>query len=343
MRNQLEVLHERNWNVKILMLAAGGTIAESPDENGLLRPIFNADDLPRFLPDKNFQNVSLEMHNVFDVPKDSSDEGPSDYAEIANAVEKFDEEEYEGIIITHGTDTMHYASAALSFMLENVNKPVVVTGSQLPINQPGTDAIVNLSESMLVATRANLSGVYIVFNHKIIHGCRAKKVRIWSSDAFESINSVPVGKVENIQVTKFYGSSRKRPYGQIKANAKLNDKVAIVKLYPGIKPDLIDYFVNSGYKGLVLEAFGAGNSPLHSGFSRAITRAIKSGTIVVVCSQTLYGTAKVDTYATGIRGAVCGENMLPEVACMKLMYALAHGETHDEIVGYMKSNFRGEL
>lgn len=268
MQNQFDVLQTPTQEFKVLVLAVGGTIAESPDENGLLRPVFNAEDLARFFPYENFHRVSLQIHNVFNAPKDSSEEGPSDYAEIAKAVERFDDEEYEGIVITHGTDTMHYASAALSFMLENVHKPVVVTGSQLPIDQPGTDAITNLSESVLVAAHADLSGVFIVFNHKIINGCKARKIRIWDFDAFESVNSVPVGKIENTQVTKFFGASRRHPYGRIKANANMYDKVAIVKLYPGIQPDLIDYFVNSGYKGLVLEAFGAGNSPSYSGFSQ---------------------------------------------------------------------------
>lgn len=308
---------------KILLLSTGGTIASERGEDGLV-PAVDGAFMVRLIPGLAGM-CEITCSEIFSI--DSSNMQPRHWSVIAEAIaESYDK--YDGFVVTHGTDTMAYTSSALSFMLKNLNKPVVLTGAQLPIEAPGTDGKRNLFNSFKVACSGH-SGVHIVFGDYVINGSCAKKIHTREFNAFRSINKpAEAGITENeILWTTSPVSVKER----FEAMPELDEKVILVKLTPGISPAIIDYAVKSGCRGIVIEGFGMGGIPNEeNNFLPAIEKAVKSGIIVVAATQCVYGGVDLGEYEVGITaardGVVPAGEMTTEAALTKLMWALGNAE-----------------
>jgi len=328
---------------KILVIGTGGTIvAESTD--GGLSPSEDSAAMSRALDTlRSYYDIDYEGIMNLDSSNIQLEEWQTIAAHAYDALEK-----YDGIVITHGTDTMAYTASVLTFMLQNLNKPVVLTGSQLPLLHPITDAANNLSLALL-AVENGIPGVSIAFHHKIIKGCRAVKVRTMGFDAFESVNYPYLAeyKMEGMR-RGFIDKQKEGPEGPIKLVPNLSGEVFLLKLIPGSNPRIFDALMSQGYKGLVLEAFGLGGLHfLRRDLSEKIRQLIDAGTSVIVRSQCLYEQSDFSVYEVGRKvlqsGAVQGWDMTTEACVTKLMWAL--GQT-SEVAGVreiFKTNYADEI
>ena len=324
---------------KIALLATGGTIASVQGEGGLA-PGIGGNQLLNLIP-RAVESVELLCRDVFSL--DSSNIQPEEWRVLARSVYEI-LDEVDGVVITHGTDTMAYSAAALTFMLRNVGKPVVFTGSQLPIMHPLSDAPSNLTEALAVAQTAP-AGVYVVFNHKIINGSRAVKLRTTSFDAFDSINAPLVGYID-ADGPHYTNPPKYKPDAPCQLEDSLCEKVFLLKLMPGTAPEIFDWVVQSGMKGLVLEAFGMGG--LHY-IRRNLVDKLKmlsqNDVCTIVTTQCMYEKADFSIYEVGHSvlspGSVfSGRDMTSEAAVAKLMWVL--GDPDDRL-DLLSRSVRGEM
>lgn len=309
---------------KILVITTGGTISCTTSSDGLVP----TDSTNKIIDSIASDDISIDYLNLMIL--DSSNMQPEEWKVIASEVYK-SMKLYDGIIITHGTDTMAYTASMLSFMIQNPNAPIVFTGSQLPITHPLTDAILNLRCALEMA-KSGVDGVYIAFDRKIILGCRAVKVRTSGFTAFESINFHSVGKINSngliIQSEYLNNSNSLEP----KLNTNIETNVFLLKLTPTTDPKIIDILIDSGVKGIVIEAYGAGGiSYIRRDYVSKIAYATSKGIPIVVCSQCLYESSNFKIYEVGNKaiqnGAIEALDMTTESAVCKLMYAL--GQTNN--------------
>lgn len=325
----------------VLLLTTGGTIASRPGSDGLV---------PEESPPELMQAVTgLRRHYRIDcrsiLSLDSSNIQAEEWQLIARNV--YDAlPSYDGIVITHGTDTMAYTASMLSFMLVNLDKPVVLTGSQLPISSPLSDAPGNLATAF-AAVQEGIPGVSIAFDHKILNGCRAVKVRTMGFDAFESVNAPNEGEVLANGLHLY--RRRHSPYTQpcVLKDQICND-VFLLKLIPGTNPSIFDMLRKMQYRGVVLEAFGAGGLHfIRRDLSEKLREMVESGISVVVCSQCLYDTSDLSIYEVGRKiletGAIPAGDMTTEAVVTKLMWALGQTSDPDEIRRIFSTNYTGEI
>jgi len=312
---------------KILVIGTGGTIVAESTGDGL-SPSEDSDVMLRTLDNlRGYYDIDYEGIMNLDSSNIQLEEWQAIATHVYEALDK-----YDGIVITHGTDTMAYTASVLTFMLQNLNKPVVLTGSQLPLIHPITDATNNLSLALL-AVENDIPGVSIAFHHKIIKGCRAVKVRTMGFDAFESVNYPYLAEYKMEGMRKHPGDiSIKEPCGPVKFLPDLSGDVFLLKLIPGSNPRIFDALMRQGYRGVVLEAFGLGGLHfLRRDLSAKIRQMITSGTSVIVRSQCLYEQSDFSVYEVGRKvlqsGAVQGWDMTTEACVTKLMWAL--GQTGD--------------
>ncbi len=330
----------------ITILGTGGTIASKIDyKTGAVAPAFSAAELHTAIPElSKVANIKTKM--LFNIL--SEDMTPEHWTTIAKEAAEQLNSGADGVIVAHGTDTMGYTSAALSFMLNGLGKPVVLVGSQRSSDRPSSDSAMNLLAAARVAV-ADCAGVFVVMHGSIsddychIHrGTKVRKMHSSRRDAFRSINSLPIGRVDD--VVEFFEDHGRRSEGKTRVNDKLEQDVALVKIYPGMKEDVLRKSVES-HRGLVIEGTGLGHMP--EGLLSAVERAGELGVPVVMTSQTLYGRVDMKVYATGRRlldlGVIPGGDMLPETALVKLMHLL--GQTRDtaEICRLIETNICGEL
>lgn len=322
---------------RFMLLATGGTIASVAGENGL-RPGIDAAQLLRSvtLP----QDLSIDSKDVFSL--DSSNIQPEEWRVLAREV--FEAlQHYDGVLITHGTDTLAYTAAALSYMLPEVGKPVVLTGSQLPIGHLLSDATVNFQEALAVLQAAP-GGVYVVFHHKVIYGSRAVKMRTTAFDAFHSVNAPLAGTIDSDGVHMQSNLPVRKPQGSELMDA-IDPHVFLLKLIPGTSPEIFDFIAKSGYRGLVLEAFGMGG--LHYIRRNLVDKLHslgKHGIITLVTSQCLYEKADFTHYEVGSnvlsQSVFSGGDMTTEAAVTKLMWVLGDLENRKQ---YLTQSIRGEM
>jgi len=324
--NRINII-EACYMKKILLLTTGGTIASMEGGNGL-KPMLSGEDLLQCIPEAA-EICELKSKPVIirgsSKGVDSSNIQPEDWVEIAKAV--FAElENCDGIVITHGTDTMAYTSSMLSFMLTDLNKPVILTGSQKPMDDPFTDAKKNLLDAVRTAVEG-YPGIYIVFGGRIIKGTNASKVHTTENEAFDSINAPLSGVIKGKDVVMEYPLPPGE--GGAKLDTNILTKVYLLKLTPGINPDIIDEIVNMGYKGIVIEVFGLGGIPNEvRGLLGPIRKAIKNGVSIVAMTQSRNGITDFERYEVGKKALKAGiipvSNMTVEAAFTKLMRVLSH-------------------
>ncbi len=330
---------------KILLIGTGGTVTAKIVNGSWRSGEFNEQELLKFIPEIN-NIVKIETINLFNI--DSSNMQPKYWLKIAKTI-KDNYHKFDGFIITHGSDTMHYTSSALSFLLQNLSKPVVLTGSQVPPHHTSSDARRNVLDSIRVMNESKIHEVVIVFNSKIIRGNRAKKFREIEFEAFESIGMLPLGVIEHdIRYTgeHFDNDSKEK---DLKYYDKLEENVCILKITPGFNPKIISELIKIGYKGIVIEGFGAGNVPIdENSLIPKIESAIKKGIPIIVSTQCAIGCSWVYLYECGKKaldaGAIPGYDIISETALTKLMWILGNFP-HDmgKIKTLMLLNVAGEI
>lgn len=309
---------------KILMLGTGGTIACVPSADGLV-PALDGPAMIKLVPE--LEDVcTIEAKQILNL--DSSNLSPKHWQIIAEAV-KDNYASYDGFVITHGTDTMAYTAAALSQMLCNCQKPIVLTGAQLPIQAEGSDAPNNIYHSFLAAT-SPLKGVALVFGDLVIHGAHAKKLFTENFNGFASINRAPMATIKHNHLFWEKSALQGGGYGvgEFSVSTKLESKIAVIKLIPGATPDILDYYVAKGYKGLIIEGFGAGGVPNgDNNWLPKLEQVLKHGVKVVCTTQCLYDGVHLDTYPMGILAERLGAQSAGldtlETSVVKLMQELA--------------------
>ena len=313
---------------KVLLIATGGTIAATATEAGL-SPSLDSAELIKFVPEV-LEFCSIEAVQPLSI--DSTNIQPEDWAEIAAIIENA-YEAYDGFVITHGTDTMAYASAVLSYLIQNPDKPIVLTGSQKPINLDITDGKMNLRDAVSYACDGN-PGVFIVFNGKVILGTRARKTKTKSYDAFESINFPIVAFIDGSRITSYFRCSRDT--GNTEFHTDIYPHVFLLKLSPGMEPDVLDY-ISDKYEAIVIESYGSGGVPFADkrNFLAKLKTATAKGKTIVVATQVMLEGSDLKTYEVGAKAleynVLQAYDMTIESAIAKLMWIMSVTKDHSEI------------
>lgn len=326
---------------RILMLSTGGTIASAPSEEGLVPKVTGA-QMVKLIPQLDGL-CEIDCREIMNL--DSSNVQPEEWAVMAREAYA-GLQHYDGVVITHGTDTMAYSASALSFMLQNLDKPVVLTGAQLPIEAPDTDGKRNILNAFEVAVHG-LAGVHIVFDGKIIKGTRASKLHTVCFDAFHSINSADAGHIEFGSVV-LEAEPERTAAGPVVLDDRYDPRVLLLKLIPGFSPEVIPAVTALGFRGLIIEGFGSGGLPyVRRNLVTEIEKAVKAGVSVVVTTQCLYDGSDLTIYDVGVKalraGVICAHDMTTEAIVAKLMWALGHTDDPDGVRRIMATNYLGEF
>lgn len=317
----------------ILLIATGGTIASKDNGNGLT-PSIDVNILLDYIP------VIRQMCHVTGISImniDSSNMNTAYIAAISECIMK-NYNDYDGFVITHGTDTCAYTAAALSYELVNLSKPVILTGSQLPIDAEGTDAVANLTHAFIYSCE-DISGVFLAFSDKLIKGTCAKKIKTKSFDAFESINYPVIATIQNNTVIyNNYTSEAVRNTGkEFHIETDMYTDIAVISLFPGMDLRIFDY-INPSCRGIIIEGYGIGGMP--DNITEYIHRLIADNICVVVTTQCLYEGVSLDIYEVGRNLAkenvINGKSMTLENLTMKLMWSLAHFNNMTDVKDFME-------
>lgn len=335
---------------KLLILATGGTIVCSDQGQGL-RPHYTVDDLLTYiepsLPDRTVVGKTV-MH------RDSSNMTPSHWLTIAGHIVA-EYERYDGFVITHGTDTMAYTAAALTYLLQGLNKPVILTGSQYSMTDSRTDALQNLNDALLLAGE-EIAGVFIVFDGKVINGTRGIKTKTHSYDAFESVNYPLVATVKHNRIE--YNRSIRHVFSRTTESSEaaaplpplvpaLEEKMLVLKLFPGLQPRIFDY-IRENFKGVIIETYGTGGIATETlDLAGKIHELIHAGVVVAITTQCLKEGVDLQVYEVGrklpLEKIIYARDMNTDALVPKLMWAMAGSSNFKEIKRLVETPVRGDL
>jgi L-asparaginase len=334
----------------ILVIYTGGTIGMVEDSaTGALNP-FDFEHLTDQVPEIKKFNYTIDSFS-FDPIIDSSNMEPAVWVRLAGLIERH-YERYDGFVILHGSDTMAYTASALSFMLENLSKPVILTGSQLPLGMIRTDGKENFITAIEIAAaqkngRAMVPEVCIYFEYQLYRGNRTHKYNAEHFEAFRSVN-YPVLAHAGVQIKYNEAAIHQSNEQEFRIFTKLDNNIAILKLFPGMNPEVVrSILAIGGLKAVVMESFGSGNAPTAEWFLDALKEAIGRGMLICNVTQCQGGSVDMKKYETGIGmeriGVVGGYDMTTEAAVTKLMYLLGNGYPMDRLKKYFQTPLRGEM
>jgi glutamyl-tRNA(Gln) amidotransferase subunit D len=336
---------------RVKLLGTGGTIASRLDyRTGAVIPAFSPGELYGSVPElADICNLETEkLYGVF-----SENMAPEQWIGTAQAIGREIEKGVQGIVIGHGTDTMHHTAAILSFMVQNSPVPIVMVGSQRSSDRPSSDAALNLMHSVKTAAESDIAEVMVcMFGptsdvYGLLHrGTRVRKMHSSYRSTFRTIGDIPIAMVSREKITPLRKDYRKRrPDRNVVVNTAFEERVSIVYYYPNMKPDIIDSLIDNGYRGIIIAGTGLGhvNKPLYP----SLKRAREKGIAVYMTVQTLWGYVQMYVYDTGRDmmelGVVPGANMLPEVAYMKLGWALGQATDLQKVYDIMMTPIAGEI
>lgn len=334
---------------KILIIYTGGTIGMIQDKNGVLQP-FNFENLLSYIPMLKDFPADISSYS-FETPIDSSDADPDFWVEIVEVIEK-NYDHYDGFVVLHGSDTMAYTASALSFMLENVNKPIILTGSQLPIGLLRTDGRENMISAIELASMQRngkpvIHEVCVYFESRLYRGNRTTKYSAENFDAFRSPNYpwlAQAGIDVKVEEDKLW-TSKNAP---LVTHKKLCRDIAVLKYFPGIRPKTIEAIINiEGLRGLIVESYGSGNLTTNDKIIKLFEEAIDKGITILNITQCTVGSVVHGKYATSLKlmncGVVSGKDMTIEAAITKMMFLLGENYSHDEMKRLLMQSICGEI
>lgn len=329
----------------IYIAYTGGTIGMKPSQQGYVPAAGFLGDTLRAMPEFHRPEMPLFTLHEYDNLIDSSDMDPSDWQRIADDI-KQNYDDYDGFIILHGTDTMAYTSSALSFMLENLSKPVIVTGSQIPLAELRSDGQVNLLNALYVAANYPIAEVSLFFNNRLLRGNRSRKVDADGFSAFDSPNFPPLLEA-GINIRVKAGTLSTPTDAPLCVSSVSAQPIGMVSLYPGISPEVIKNTLQQPVNALILLSYGVGNAPQNPALIKQLTYAKEREIPVVNCTQCMRGRVNMGGYATGhgLRevGVLSGSDMTPEAALAKLHYLLSKNLPYDELTRRLTTSLRGEM
>jgi L-asparaginase len=334
-----------NKKKSVYVLCTGGTISMQRTKEGFAPIVGHMKKSMAKITE--LKNPDMPHYDVeeFEHPIDSANITPEDWKHICEKIHK-NYADYDGFVILHGTDTMAYTASALSFMLENLSKPVILTGSQLPLFHTRNDARENLINAILMASHSQIPEVCVYFHNKLFRGNRTIKMDATSFSAFASPNFPVLAKVGTDVLIRQY-LLRPMPEEKLKVQLIHSMAVGTLRLFPGISLDLLTHYLRPPLKALVLESFGLGTAPENPKFLKIIQDAVEAGMIIVNCSQCPVAKVKMKVYAAGTsllnRGVISGRDMTTEAAIAKLFYLFSKNLSHSEIKAAMSKDLRGEL
>ena len=343
-----EIPHDESKQ-NISIVSTGGTVSSVIDyRTGAVHPKFTASDLVKANPELlDYANYNVKaLYNIL-----SENMKPEYWVKAAEEIANDISGGADGVVIAHGTDTMHYTSAALSFMIKTP-VPIVITGAQRSSDRPSSDANINLIDSV-IAAKGDIAEVCVCMHGSLndqytyLHkGTKVRKMHTSRRDTFRSINAQPIARIENKQVNINHGYSyTKRGENELELNTGIEEKVGFIKSFPGISEEFIEYHIDKGYKGLVIEGTGLGHVPdnLIDSFKRARDENIP----IIMTSQCLYGRVNMNVYSTGREildsGVISGLDMTPETTYVKLCWALGQSDDYSEVKEIMHRNIAGEF
>jgi glutamyl-tRNA(Gln) amidotransferase subunit D len=336
---------------KVAIISTGGTIASRVDyRTGGVRPALTANDLYSVVPElADIAGIDAEiLFSLF-----SENVTPKHWSEIAKAVAGQIEEGVDGVVVAHGTDTLGYTAAALSFASANLPVPVILVGSQRSADRPSSDAASNLIGAVTAAAKAPFAEVAVAMHNTpsdrfvtLYRGVKVRKCHTSRRDAFKSVNALPLAKIEDEKITMLTEDYRKRNLSRkLVLKPEFDEKVALVKFYPSMNPKIIDWCVEESYKGIILEGTGLGHVGKYC--FEAVRNAVRKNVVLGMTSQCIWGRVNMNVYDQGrdllALGVIPLEDMLPETAAVKLMWIFGQTKDVKEAKSLLSTNIKNEF
>lgn len=330
---------------RIYIAYTGGTIGMKKSNRGYIPAAGYLTDTVKASAEFNRDEMPLFDIHEYTPLIDSSDMSPEHWQLIADDI-KSKYADYDGFVVLHGTDTMAYTASALSFMFENLTKPVIVTGSQIPLSQLRSDGQVNLLNAMYLAANYPIGEVSLFFNNQLFRGNRATKMHADGFNAFGSPNLAPLASA-GINIELVAGELSPNLNNQLEVSDITPQQIAVLHIYPGISIDIIKNMLSPDLKALVLLSFGVGNAPQNEAMLKLLSQAAKQGLVIINLTQCLKGSVNMGGYATGNAllnaGVISGYDMTLEACLTKLHYLFSQQLEIETIRHLMQDNLRGEL